>query len=170
MSTAAEALTAPEHLAPDFDLAAFDSGVPILDDWLKRRALGNEEAGASRTFVVRAANRVVGYHALATGGVAHAVSSGRVRRNMPDPVPVMVLGRLAVDREYQGRGLGASLLRDAVLRTRQAAELGGIRAIFVHAISDDARRFYERHGFAPSSLEPMTLMVTMADVTRIIGR
>jgi GNAT superfamily N-acetyltransferase len=163
MTPGAEEIGAPEHLGPDHELAAFDSGVPVLDDWLKRRALANEELGGSRTYVVTAGRRVVGYYALATGGVAHAAATGRVRRNMPDPVPVMVLGRLAVDRAYQGRGLGEGLLRDAVLRTLQAARLGGIRAILVHAISEEAKRFYERHGFVASPVDPMTLMITVAD-------
>ena len=111
MTPGAEEISAPEHLRPDHALAAFDSGVPVLDDWLKRRALANEELGGSRTYVVTAGGRVVGYYALATGGVAQTAVTGRVRRNMPDPVPVMVLGRLAVDRAYQGRGLGEGPLR-----------------------------------------------------------
>ncbi len=86
---------------------------------------------------------------------------------MPDPIPVMILGRLAVDRAYQGKGLGVGLLRDAVLRTQQAAEIGGIRAIVLHAISEEAKRFYERHGFSASPLDAMTLMIGMADVERI---
>lgn len=159
---------APEHLGSGHDLTTFDSGEPALDDWLRKRALANEASGASRTYVVCAGRRVVGYYALATGAVAQRAAIGRVRRNMPDPVPVMVLGRLAVDRAYQGRGLGAGLLRDAVLRTQQAASIGGIRAILVHAISEDAKRFYRRCGFAESPLEPMTLMVTVADAERVL--
>jgi predicted N-acetyltransferase YhbS len=160
MTAGAEEISAPEHLTPAHDLTAFDSGIPALDDWLKRRALANEEAGGSRTYVVCAGGRVVGYYALATG---------RVRRNMPDPVPVMVLARLAVDRAYQDRGLGAGLLREAILRILQAAELGGIRAILVHAISAEAKRFYERHGFVESPIDPMTLMITVADAKRALG-
>src|SRR5437773_1382884 len=99
MTAGAEGISAPEHLTPAHDLTAFDSGIPALDDWLKRRALANEEAGGSRTYVVSAGGRVVGYYALATGGVVQEAATGRVRRNMPDPVPVMVLGRLAVYRE-----------------------------------------------------------------------
>ena len=112
---------------------------------------------------------MVGYYALATGAVAQIAATGRVRRNMPDPVPVMVLGRLAVDRAYQERGLGAGLLRDAILRTLHAAELGGIRAILVHAISGDAKRFYERHGFVESPVDPLTLMITIADAKKALG-
>jgi GNAT superfamily N-acetyltransferase len=150
MTDGAQEISAPEHLGPEHDLAAFDSGLPALDDWLKRRALANEEAGGSRTYVVCAGGRVVGYYALATGAVAQAAVTGRVRRNMPDPVPVMVLGRLAVDRAYQERGLGAGVLRDSVLRTLQAAELGGIRAILVHGGVVRARR----HELQPIGVEP----------------
>jgi len=159
----ADALGPPAHLSPAHDLAAFESGVPELDDWLKKRALANEATGASRTYVVCAGGRVVGYYALATGSVGHAQAPGRIRRNMPDPVPVMILGRLAVDRAWRGRDLGRSLLRDAVLRTLQAAKIGGIRAILVHAISDEAKRFYEHYGFVASPIDPLTLMITVAD-------
>jgi GNAT superfamily N-acetyltransferase len=169
MTAGDEGVRAPEHLTAAHDLTAFDSGVSALDDWLRRRALANEEAGGSRTYVACAGGRVVGYYALATGGVTHESATGRVRRNMPDPVPVMVLGRLAVDRAYQSRGLGTGLLRDAILRILQAAELGGIRAILVHAISEEAKRFYERQGFVESPVDPMTLMITVADARRALG-
>lgn len=165
----ADTLGPPEHLNPAHDVAAFDCGMPELDDWLKKRALANQATGASRTYVVCAGGRVVGYYALATGSVGHAQAPGRVRRNMPDPVPVMILGRLAVDRAWRGRDLGRSLLRDAVLRTLQAAKIGGIRAILVHAISDEARRFYEHYGFAASPIDPLTLMITVADAERALG-
>ena len=164
-----EALRAPERLRSDHDLSSFVSGVPILDEWLRRRALRNEDSGASRTYVVCVGGRVVGYYALATGAESLAAAPGRVRRNMPDPVPVMVLGRLAVDRTYRGRGIGRSLLRDAVLRTLQAAEIAGIRALLVDAISEEARRFYERHGFQPSPIDRMTLLLTLADATAALS-
>jgi GNAT superfamily N-acetyltransferase len=169
MNEGAGDIEAPEHLNAAHDLAAFDSRVPVLDDWLRKRALGNEESGASRTYVVCAGGRVAGYYALATGAVAHDTATGKTKRNMPEPVPVMVLGRLAVDRAFQGRGVGAGLLRDAVLRTLQAASIAGIRALLVHAISDEAKRFYERNGFAASPVAPMTLMITMADAERILS-
>jgi len=159
---------APEHLNAAHDLAAFDSGVPVLDDWLRKRALANEESGASRTYVVSAGGRVVGYYSLATGAVAQQHATGKVRRNMPDPIPVMILGRLAVDKAYQGKGFGLALLRDAVLRTQQAAAIGGIRAILLHAISEEAKRFYERCGFSVSPVDPMTLMISIADVAGIL--
>jgi len=110
----------------------------------------------------------MGYYALAVGAVAHVDAPGRVRRNMPDPVPVMVIGRLAVDQTVQGQALGPALLRDAVWRTVQAAEIAGIRAILVHAISERAKRFYEKWGFISSPVEPMTLMITVAEARREI--
>ena len=159
---------APEVLGPDHDFSLFDSGTPVLDDWLRRRALRNQESGALRTYVICAGKRVVGYYALAAGAIAPLQATGRTRRNMPDPVPMMVIGRLAIDGAFQGRRLGRALLRDVVLRTMQAADLAGIRAILVHAISEDAKRFYERHGFEPSPVDPMTLMVTLRDARQAL--
>lgn len=169
MNSAAEDVGAPEHLTAAHDVSAFDCGVADLNDWLKKRALSNEESGASRTYVVCSAGRVVGYYALASGGVALTSAPGRVRRNMPDPLPVMIVGRLAVEQVWQGRNVGSSLLRDAVLRTLQAAEIGGIRAILVHAVSEDAKRFYERYGFSVSPVDPMTLMITIADAKKALS-
>jgi GNAT superfamily N-acetyltransferase len=159
-------LSAPEKLRAEHELSDFECGEPALDDWLRRRALQNEERGASRTYVVCAGPQVVGYYALAVGAVAHGEAPGRVRRNMPDPVPVMIVGRLAVHRDFQGRKIGRALLRDAILRTLQAAEIAGVRAILVHAISDRARRFYEECGFAASPMDPMTLMITVAEAAK----
>ena len=132
-------ITAPEPLAAKHELDAFDCGIAALDEWLKRRARRNEAEGASRTFVICAGRRVIGYYSLAAGSVLHALATGRVRRNMPDPVPAVLLGRLAVDRGWQGKGLAADLLSDAVLRTVGAAETVGVRAILVLPLSDRAR-------------------------------
>jgi GNAT superfamily N-acetyltransferase len=154
-------LSAPEKLNQGHDLAQFACGEPELDGWLKRRAVPNEESGASRTYVVCMGRQVVGYYALAAGAVAHTDAPGRVKRNMPNPIPVMVIGRLAIDLKFQGRGIGSALLKDAVLRTVQAAEIAGIRAILVHAINDSAKRFYEKLGFTGSPTNPMTLMITV---------
>lgn len=170
MSQARSQLSPPEHINSGHDVGQFDSGVPALDEWIKKRALQNELTGASRTYVVCQGSAVVGYYALATGAVAHEQSTGRVRRNMPEPIPVMILGRLAVDRSHQRKGLGMGLLRDAVGRTLQAAAIGGIRALLVHAISDDAKRFYERWGFVASPLDSMTLMISLADAELALGR
>ena len=163
------ALTAPAPLASDHELEDFASGVEPLDNWLKRRARSNEAAGASRTYVVCEGRRVVGYYSLAAGSMLHQIATGAVRRNMPDPVPVALLGRLAIDRRWQGKGLGQALLRDAVLRVVGAAETIGVRALLVHAISDEARAFYERCGFRPSPVEPMTLMVTIDEAQRMLA-
>ena len=164
------ALRPPEPIQSEHDLSAFHSDEPSLDDRLRRRALRNEAGGASRTYVVcqQDSKRVVAYYCLAAGAVAQRAAPGRVKRNMPDPIPVMVLGRLAVDQRWQRRRIGPALLRDAILRTVQAAEVAGIRAILVHAISDEARLFYERHGFRRSAADHMTLMITLADAKRAL--
>jgi len=162
-------LSPPEKLSAEHDLAAFECGETILDEWLRRRALQNETSGASRTYVVCAGKRVVGYYSVAVGAAAHESTPGRIKRNMPDPVPVMILGRLAVDKAFQGKGMGAGLLKDAVLRTGQAAQIAGIRALLVHAISDAAKRFYEGYGFIASPIDPMTVMITLAEAERIIA-
>jgi predicted N-acetyltransferase YhbS len=161
-------LTRPEPLAEIHELNDFFCGVTSLDDWLKRRARANQVSGASRTYVVADGRKVVGYYALASGAIATADSVGRFRRNMPEPIPVVVLGRLAVDRSQQGKGLGRGLFRDCALRVAQAADMIGIRGIVVQAISDQAKAFYQALGFDPSPAEPMTLMVTLADVQRLL--
>ncbi|MBZ5624297.1 MAG: GNAT family N-acetyltransferase [Acidobacteriia bacterium] len=169
MSAGSDEISPPKRLSAEDDLSGFNSGEAVLDDWLRRRALQNEASGASRTYVVCARKRVVGYYTLAVGAVAHAEAPGRVRRNMPDPVPAMLLGRLAVDKAFQGRHVGAGLLRDAVLRTVQAAEIAGIRVILVHAISSAAKRFYEGYGFVTSPVDPLTVMITVGEAVKIIG-
>jgi predicted N-acetyltransferase YhbS len=121
-------LSPPEPLTADHEIDAFASGEQTLDDWLRRRARANQASGASRTYVVCEGRRVVGYYALATGAIAQAKVPGKFRRNMPDPIPVVVLGRLAVDRNYQGRGLGRAMFRDAAKRVAKAADTIGIRA------------------------------------------
>ena len=134
-------------------------------DWLRRRARQNQLSGASRTFVsADATGQVVAYYALASSAIAAAATTGRLRRNMPDPVPVVVLGRLAITRAYQGQGLGRALFHDAGRRVVYAAEAIGIRGLLVHAISDQAKDFYLSLGLEVSPLEPMTLMTTVADL------
>jgi len=159
-------LSAPELLNADHQLAAFDCGVADLDDWLKKRALANNKEGASRTYVVTDGQRVVGYYALAASGIAVTDAPGRFRRNMPNPIPVALLGRLAVDRSQHGKGIGRAMFRDGAKRILHAADTLGIRGMIVHAISEDARAFYLALGFDPSPLEPMTLMVTLADLRK----
>lgn len=162
-------LRAPEPLADHHAFADFDSGVPSLDAWLERRASANQASGASRTFVVCDDARVVGYYALASSAVVPAAAPGRFRRNMPDPVPVVVLGRLAVARSHHGQGLGHALFQDAGRRVVHAAEAIGIRGLVVHALSGEAKAFYLRLGLEESPLEPMTLMTTVADLRAAMG-
>lgn len=154
-------LLAPAPIHETHDLEPFDCGVPALDVWLKQRARKNEAIGASRTYVLCTGETVVGYYSLATGAAVRDAVPGPLRRNMPDPIPVIVVGRLAIDRHYQSRGLGQDLLWDAVLRTLQASEIVGIKAILVHAISEEAKRFYLARGFLESPMEPMTLCLPL---------
>ena len=158
-------LRPPEPLAASHRLDDFECGEAVLDDWLKRRALGNQSSGASRTFAVTDQDgRVRGYYAMAAGAVSHQLATSGVRRNMPDPVPVMVLARLAVDRRAQGQHLGASLLQDAVNRAVAVSRDAGVRALLVHALHEKARRFYEHYGFQSSPTHPMTLMLRLGRV------
>jgi GNAT superfamily N-acetyltransferase len=157
-------LSAPAPLADHHQFGAFNSGVGTLDEWLRRRARANQVSGASRSFVICAGDIVVGYYALASGAVSAASAPSRFRRNMPEPIPVAVLGRLAVDQTWHGRGIGRALFRDSALRVMQASEAIGIRGMLVHAISDQAKAFYLALGLSQSPLEPMTLMVTLADL------
>jgi GNAT superfamily N-acetyltransferase len=147
-------LSSPEPLSDEHQIDSFDSGEPVIDDWLRRRARANQASGASRTYVVCDGKAVVAYYALASGAIAQAA----------DPIPVVVLARLAVDRSYQGRGLGRALFRDAARRVSQAADTIGIRGILVHAISEEARKFYIALGFDPCPAEAMTLVVTLRDL------
>lgn len=157
-------LCAPEPICEHHDLSVFSSGTGSLDDWLKRRARANQVSGASRTFVVCDGERVVGYYALASSSITTNDATGRLRRNMPEPIPVAVLARLAIDQEYQGRGLGRGLVRDAAKRLIAASETIGIRGLVVHAISDDAKAFYVALGFLSSPTHDMTLMIPLGDL------
>ena len=154
-------LSPPVLLSKEHVLADFSSGVASLDDWLKRRAYPNQVSGASRTYVVTEGQGVVGYYSLASGALALSDTPGPLRRNMPDPVPMGILGRLAVDRAFHGKGLGVALLQDAVIRTAQAGGIIGIRGLLVHAISAEAKAFYEYHGFLASPTQPMTLILSL---------
>ena len=158
------ALLAPVLLHAQHQTDQFSCGVASLDAWLKRRALKNQIQGASRTYVACQGDRVLAYYAIASGAVTCNDATGRLRRNMPDPIPVVVLGRLGVDSSLHGQGLGRSLVRDAALRILQAADVIGIRGMTVQALSDDARVFYEHMGFEPSPLDPDLLMITLADL------
>ncbi len=158
-------LRPPEPSSASHRLDAIDCGEAALDEWIKRRALANQASGASRTFVVTDEDgRVYGYYALAAGAVSHQLATSGVRRKKPDPVPVMVLARLAVDREAQGLHLGAALLRDAVHRTVAVSQNAGVRALLVQALHERARQFYEHYGFQASPTHPLTLMLRLSGV------
>lgn len=153
-------LDAPQPLASHHLTYSFTSDESSLDEWLKKKAMANQLSGASRTFVVLDQNNhVMGYYTLAAGAVTHQLATGSIKRNMPDPIPVVLLGRLAVDRQMQGRKLGAALLKDAVNRALQVAGNMGVRALLVHALNEKAKGFYEYYGFTQSPVNPMTLML-----------
>lgn len=154
----------PIPLTENHDLSEFDCGITVLNSWLNKHALKNETAGACRTYVTLSEDKLAGFYSMAAGSVASLDTPGKVRRNMPTPVPVMILGRLAVDSRYQGKGVGQLLLSDALLRTNQAADIIGIRAIMVHAISEEARAFYLRYGFVESPSNRLTLFLTLKDI------
>jgi GNAT superfamily N-acetyltransferase len=151
-------LSAPQPLADQHQLADFDSGVPSLDDWLKRRAAKNQTNGSSRTYVVCEGDAAIG----------HAEAPSSMKRNRPDPVPVLVLGRLAIHKDHHQRGIGTALLNDAIRRSIQAADIAGVTALLVHAISEQARRFYLSRGFIESPIKPMTLCLMLATVEQAL--
>lgn len=159
-------VSAPVPLQPEHELNAFSCGVPELDEWLRDRARRNERQDVSRTFVACRGTRVVGYYALAAGAVARVEAPKPLTRNSPDPIPAILLGRLAVDQREQGSGLGAFLLRDALIRCIRAAEAIGARAVMVDAISDEAIAFYRRYEFIPSPLRPSMLFSPMAFIRK----
>ncbi len=162
-------VTAPMPLQAQHVTDGFACGIDSLDQWLKRRSLKNQIQGASRTYVVCEASRVVAYYALASGAVTTMEATGRFRRNMPDPIPVVVLGRLAVDQSLHGKGWGRALVRDAGMRVIQAADTIGIRGLTVYALSNEAKLFYEKVGFETSPFDPYLLMITLADLKDAVG-
>jgi GNAT superfamily N-acetyltransferase len=154
----------PQLLNSDHFIGDFSCGIASLDDWLKRRALANQVSGATRTFVICVEHKVVGFYALASGAISVEVALGKFKRNMTNPIPVVILARLAIDSKFQGQGLGRALFRDAALRVIQAADAIGIRGIIVHAISEEIKGFYLALGFQESPLESRLLMITLNDL------
>lgn len=159
-----------EPLGAHHETARFDCGDDALNLFLHRFALINQRANSARTYVAcRAGGAVVGYYSLAVGAAEHAEAPPRVSRGLArHPIPVMILARLAVDRSAQGGGLGKALLKDALLRTAQAAEIAGIRALLVHAKTDRARAWYERYDFEPSPTDPYHLLLLMKDLKALL--
>ena len=160
-----------EKLRPDFAVGDFDCGREELNRYLARYAWANQQAGAGQTYVGLVGETVVGYHTLAVGQVAREEAPQRLRQGLArHPVPIMLLARLAVDRRWQGRGIGKALLKDAMLRTLGAADIAGIRGLAVHAKDEQGRAFYERFDFAASPTDPMHLFILLKDVRRAMRR
>lgn len=161
----AENLTSPVLLTKAYHRSSFDCGVPALNDYLKKYALQNQKKDTARTYVATRGNRIVGYYSLAYGSVSLEEVPQSVKAGLPrHPVPVILLARLAVDSTEQGGGLGTALLKDALLRTIQAAEIAGLRAMLVHAKDDSAKRFYEKFGFEPSPIDAYHLFLRLSDI------
>lgn len=160
-----------EKFRPDHAIAGFDCGREELNRYLLRYAWQNQQAGAAQTYVGLVGGAVIGYHTLTVGQVACEQAPERLSKGLArHPVPIMLLARLAIDRRWQGQGVGKALLRDAMQRTLQAADIAGIRAFAVHAKDEGARRFYERFDFIPSPIDPMHLFVLLKDVRQMIAR
>jgi GNAT superfamily N-acetyltransferase len=162
-------LAAPTSITDDHVLNDFDCGEASLNDWLKKRAFKNHASGASRCFVIADKKNVVGYYSLSAGAISHDGAPKSMRRNMPDPLPILLMGRLAIDKKYHNQGLGSALLRDAMLRAAGVAQETGVFAILVHALSDTAKQFYLSRGFVQSPLQPMTLIMTIATIREVLG-
>jgi len=159
-----------EKLSPDHDLDGFDCGSEELNRFLVRFAVASQRAGAAQTYVAVSGSSIVGYYSLAVGEVAYQGAPDRLSKGLArHPIPIMLLARLAVSSTWQGRGLGAGLLKDAMRRTLQAADIAGIRAFAVHAKDERARDFYSHFGFVPSPTDPMHLYLLIKDVKRAAG-
>ncbi len=161
-------ITAPALLSAQHDTSQFRCQHDSLTLWLQKHALTNNDRRGSRTHVVCEGARAIGFYALAAGSVLHEHAPKSVTRNMPKPVPAIVLGRLAVDVDFQGQGIGAGLLQDAVFRALNAANDIAARVLLCHAIDDDARGFYVRHGFLQSPVEDLTTMLDLAKAAALI--
>lgn len=157
-----------EPLTKNHDTKDFDCGEESLNIWLQKYALTNQASGFSKTFVVTQANKVVGYYALATGSISREDAPVRIAHGAPDPIPVLLLGRLAIDQKHQGSGLGGGLLKDAILRTLGVAEQVGIRALLAHALDEQAAAFYARHDFDPSHSNPLHMLLMLKNARRLI--
>ena len=163
-------LSDPEPLQPQHQLEAFDCGKPALNDWLRRHARQAQGSGSAKTFVIAVVQRVAGYFSLTAGQVDTLEAPERVRKGMGQyPVPVVILARLAVAQQDQGRGIGVGLLQDAIRRTTLIAEHAGIRAMLTHPIDDDAARFYTRFGFVASPLREQQLLLLLKDARRWVA-
>jgi len=156
-------IEAPQPINSSHDISQFQSKSKTLNNWLKQKTLKNE-GDTARTYVVICEHKVIGYYCLASSGVYHSLAIRKVKQNAPDPAPCMLIGRLAVDGQWEGQGIGSGLLRDAIFRVLQASKIVGIRCILVHAKDEEAKQFYLKHKFKPSPIEPLTLMLPLQDI------
>ena len=170
MTADEQRLSAIEKLSAAHEVDAFDCGKEPLNRFVQRFAFSNQKAGSAQTYVVcQGERRVVGYYSLAVGAVEPVDAPPRISKGLArHPIPVMLLARLAIDRTEQGRGLGRALLKDALLRTAQAADIAGIRALLVHAKDDEARAWYERFDFEPGPTDPYQLFLLMKDLRALL--
>ena len=160
-----------EKLRRDHPIEGFDCGREELNRYLLRYAWQNQQAGASQTYVGIVGDAIAGFYTLAVGQATHEEAPERLTKGLArHPIPIMLLARLAVDRHWHGQGAGKALLRDAMQRTLQAADIAGIRALAVHAKDEEARRFYEHFDFVPSATDPLHLFVLLKDVRRMMPR
>jgi GNAT superfamily N-acetyltransferase len=159
----------PAPITADQKLADFDSGESSLNAWLKKRAFKNHMSGASRCLVLCAGANVIGYYSLSAGAISHETAPKPMRRNMLDLLPVLLLGRLAVDKRYHNQGIGQALLRDAMLRAVNVAGDAGVFALLIHVLSDQAKQFYLSRGFVESPLQPMILIMTIEIIRSILA-
>lgn len=160
---------APRPISHNDDLASFCCGEAELDHWLKTRALKNE-GKATRTYALCIDDKLAGFYSLAVGSISRELVSGSIRRNMPEPIPVMLIARLAVDKKFHGRGIGMGLLRDALLRTVHVASIAGIRAVMVNALNDNAAGFYSHFGFKEAPNNRLLLLLPLAEIEMRIGK
>jgi GNAT superfamily N-acetyltransferase len=157
----------PVLLGADHNLDDFDCGVDSLNAWLREKAQHNQREGGSRTWVVTEQGRVIGYYASSTAVLLRADAPKRAARNQPDPLPAVLLARLAVDRKYQGVGLGRALLKHFLLKALEVAELTGVRILLVHAKDAGAANFYRQYGFEPSPVDELVLLLLVKDVREV---
>ncbi len=154
----------PKRISKEDLIENFDCGETTLNDWLKKRALKNDLGDASRTYVVCSENLVVAFYSLHLGSIKHSDAVRKIKRNMPDPIPAIVLGRLAVDVNHQGKGLARALIKDMFLRAIQVADLAGTKAVLVKALNDRVAAFYKSFGFVQSKTAPLLLMKAIAEI------
>jgi GNAT superfamily N-acetyltransferase len=160
-----------EKLRRDHEVETFNCGEDTLNRFLQRFALQNQQSGASKTYIARVGVKIVGYYSLSVGQVVYEDAPSRLAKGLARyPIPIMLLARLAVDVSWQGKGIGSGLLKDAMIRTLNAADIAGIRAIAVHAKNERARQFYEHFDFVPSPSDPLHLFILLKDVRRLVTR